>query len=96
MVFILAFLFVTAIALCFPSTAHAIIVIPALILIPIAKLVALIAAAFSIPLASVGVFIRSVTKNRRLGIIISISILALVILVSVLILHHKYPENPWF
>lgn len=91
-VFIVIFLY----ALFFPSRTHAIIVLPAVILIPIAKIVALIIGGLSFPLISLGVFIHTFTKNYKLALLISLSILIFAAIVSAVILKQKFPDNPLF
>lgn len=76
--------------------AHAIVFLPALLLIPLAKLIAVVVSAFTLPTAAIGVFIAKVTKNRRLAWGIAIGILLLTALIAALILKGKNPNNPWF
>ena len=75
---------------------HAIVFLPALLLIPLAKLIAVIVSAFSIPAASIGVFIAKITKNRRLAWGIAIAILLVITVSATFILKWKNPDNPWF
>lgn len=78
------------------KAANAIVILPALVLIPIAKLVAVVVAAFALPATSLGVYISSVTKNRRLGILLPVVILLVVGLVSFVAFLYFKPDNPIF
>lgn len=79
----------------YPARAHAIIILPALILIPIAQLIAVIVSGLSIPAISIGIFIAKIKKNRRLAIVIPLLLVLTISFVMALILKWKFPENPW-
>lgn len=96
MKFIITLLVLTTVVLIFPPKAQAIIILPAVILIPIAQMVAVIVAALGIPVASIGIFIKTVSKNNKLAIKISLITMIAIIILSLLILKIKYPNNPWF
>jgi hypothetical protein len=76
--------------------AYAIVILPALILIPIAKMVAVVVATFALPAASVGVYLSKVTKNHKLGIILPVVIILVIALISLLGFMYFHPNNPIF
>lgn len=83
------------ISLIFPLHTHAIIVLPAIILIPLAQLVATIVGFLSIPIAGLGLLIKKITNNHRLAVKISLLCFVLMVFAATLILRYFYPDNPW-
>ncbi len=81
----------------FPKPAHAIIFLPALILIPIAKLVALIIGGLSIPALSLGALWSRLTQKslKRTSIVIVGALVVLAILVAI-VLKIENPDRPLF
>lgn len=79
----------------YPMHAKAIIILPAIILIPIAQMLATVIASLSIPIAGLGLLIKTMTKNHRLAIAISLFTLFLILVVATLVLRYQYPDNPW-
>lgn len=77
--------------------AHGIIFLPAVVLIPIAKIVALIIGGFAFPALGVGV-LWSKLFGASLGRVMSVAIIILVILAMVLTIFFKLysPERPMF
>ena len=84
------------ISLLIPTHVKAIIVLPAIILIPLAQIIASIIGFISIPLAGLGLSIKLITKNKKLAIAVSLGILITVLIITILVLRYKYPDNPWF
>jgi hypothetical protein len=80
----------------FPSTAHAIILLPAVVLIPIAKIIAVVIGWFSVSSLSFGVIWSKhyKTKLSRVLLVIGISIIIISILVA-LFLRWQNPQRPW-
>ena len=77
--------------------AHAIIFLPALLLIPVAKIVALIIAGFSIPSFGLGVLgSKLFKKSTKHTVLIVIILLMLSTIVLALIVKMFYPDRPWF
>lgn len=96
MLIVIIFISLLFVFLLSPMQTHAIVVLPAIILIPIAHMVAVVMVAIGIPIASMGILIKTVSNNHRLAIVISIGIFIAVILLSLLILRIKFPYNPLF
>ncbi len=92
----IAVIFAMLVYLSIAYSAHAIIELPALILIPLAKLVAVIVSALSLPVASIGIFISKITKKHKLAIVFSVVSIILIAIISVVVLRLKNPNNPWF
>lgn len=80
----------------FPPEAHAIVVLPAVILIPLVKLIAIVVGAFSVPVTSLGLILGKLTKNYPRMLIVSFLILCIIAIITTLILRKLYPLNPWF
>lgn len=81
----------------FAPGAHALILIPAIVLIPIAKIVALIIGGFTFPALSVGVLWSKLfgkSLGRTICVILAIFVVLAVILAIYLKLHN--PERPLF
>ena len=88
---------VLALMVFFPPKAHAIIFLPALILIPIAKIVALIIGGFSVPAVGIGALWSRLFKKslkRTLGVILLLLLFLALVLIILLKLHN--PERPLF
>jgi hypothetical protein len=83
--------------LIFPKPAHAIIFLPALILIPIAKLVAVIIGGLSIPALSVSAIWSKLTKQslKKTIVLVIVALIVLAIIVAV-ILKIENPSRPLF
>jgi len=79
-----------------PQPVHAIIILPALILIPLAKLVAIVVAAFGIPATSLGVLISKITRNKKLAIIVTLVFILLIALSTAIVFKIANPNRPWF
>lgn len=77
--------------------AHAIIFLPAIVLIPIAKIVVLIIGGFSLPALGVGA-LWSKLFGKSLGRIIAVIIIALIVLglVFAILLKIHNPDRPLF
>jgi len=87
-----AFLFLTA-----ATSAHAIIFLPALILIPIAKIIALLIAGLSLPAVGVGALWSMLFHHSlKRTLFITLCIVCCVVLFSVLVLKLHNPARPWF
>lgn len=82
--------------LIFPPRVHAIVILPAIILIPLVKLVALIIGTFSVPVVSVGVMLAKITKKNKLAFISSCILLLLIGIIAAVVLRLTHPQNPWF
>ncbi len=83
------------ISLFFPSDAHAIIFLPALILIPIAKIVAVIIGGLSLPVLGIGGLLGKITKgSAKRGIFIGIGILVVIAIMLLLLLKLFNPQHP--
>lgn len=80
----------------YPKPAHAIIFLPAVLLIPVAKIIALVIGGFFFPALGIAAIIHQFF-NKPLGKIIFLIILLLIILaVSVAIyLKIQNPNRPW-
>ncbi len=92
----LAVLFITA-AFIIPQRAHAIIFLPALLLIPIAKIVAIIIGGLSLPALGVGALWSNLFKKSLKRTIWTIAIILLItalLLIVMLKLHN--PDRPLF
>lgn len=76
--------------------AQAIVVLPALILIPLAKIIAVVIASLSLPISSMGLLTAKVTRNRQLAFAVTIASFMVIGLITVILLRWLYPENPWF
>lgn len=97
MKYLYAVLLILITVIILPTDAHAIIFLPALILIPIAKIIALIVAGFSLPALSFGVIWSKVTKNSLKRTLIFIAVLLIFIAVIIgSILKIANPERPLF
>lgn len=83
-------------ALLFPTNIQAIVVIPAIVLIPIAQMVAAIISGLSVPIVSFGILIKIFTNNRKLAVKLTILLFVLTVLLSIIIMKWKYPDNPLF
>lgn len=90
---LLFFVVLTALSV---SNAHAIIVLPALLLIPIAKLVAIVISGFIIPVAGISAFISSLRKKSFAQLFLfGIGILLVVGIVLAVILKLLHPDRPF-
>lgn len=82
--------------LLFLRSAHAIIFLPAVILIPIAKLIAIIAGGFSIPSLGLGVLWHKLFKaSWKQSIAIVILALLFVVVAAAIFFHLENPNRPW-
>lgn len=79
-----------------PPRAHAIIILPAVALIPLAKLIAVIVGTLSIPAASLGTMVGIFTKNRKLGISVTLIVITVLTVAVAYFLRVKNPHNPWY
>lgn len=90
-IFIILLLFVS------PKSAEAIIFLPALILIPVAKIIGIIIAGFSIPATGLGILWGKLSKKPILNtILIAIVILLFASLFFGLLLKLINPDRPLF
>lgn len=82
----------------FPLTVrdtHAIIFLPALILIPIAKIVTVIIGGLSLPVLGVGGFWGKITKgSAKRGIFTGIGVLVVIAIILLFLLKIVNPEHP--
>ena len=80
----------------FPRSAHAIIVFPALILIPIIKIVAVIIGGLTLPTTIIGLITAKIKRKPAIKMLV-ISLTALVIIGIVLAVFIKIinPYHPW-
>jgi hypothetical protein len=77
--------------------AHAFVFLPALILIPIAKVVGIVIAGASIPAVSIGALYSFLFKKSfSRAIISSICIVIVIALVAAVILRFSNPDRPWW
>lgn len=77
--------------------AHAIIFLPALLLIPIAKIVALIMAGFSFPALGLGVlWSKLFKKSLKRTIFVTIALLFLLAVILFISFKLHNPDRPWF
>lgn len=94
----LIFFLLLALGLLFyPPKAHAIIFLPAIILIPIAKIIAFVIGGFSIPSLGLGALITKLfgkSLKKTLLIIFLLLITTGILLAIFLKLHN--PDRPWF
>ena len=96
MTLFLILLFGTFLFLSLPSHAHAIIFLPAFILIPIAHFVGMIIAGFTVPALGLGALWSRMTKTpMRKSITIVVGILILLAIILTLILKFHNPERPF-
>lgn len=80
-----------------PKNAQAIIFVPALILIPIAKILAVLLAGFSLPAAGVGAMWGKLTKHSvKRGIVYGIVALLILVFIVGIILKIIHPDRPLF
>ncbi len=89
-VFILVFLLIIVV---FPSSAHALVMLPPLLLIPIVKLVAIFMGGISIPAMGLGTLWSKLTgasKSKVYGVILCLLILMAIILIICLKLFNPY------
>ena len=94
---VLSLIIVFLLTFVFPPEAHAIIFLPVVVLIPIAKIVALIIGGFTIPALGIGALGSKLFKKslkRTVSIVIFICLLLAVILAIVFKIHN--PERPLF
>lgn len=79
----------------FASDAHAIVVIPALILIPIAKILAVIVGSFALPVVGIGALVGKIKGNSvAKGIVLGIIALLLLAVIVGIVLVIQNPERP--
>lgn len=91
-VLIISFLFVFS-----ARSAHAIVFLPAIVLIPIAKIVALIIGSFSLPALGVGaVWSKLFRKSFRRAISVILIILIILAIMIVIFLKLHNPDRPLF
>lgn len=77
--------------------AHAIVFLPALILIPIAKIIAIVIAGFSLPALGIGVLWNKLFgSSLRKTLIITLGILLLFSIALGIYLKIQFPERPLF
>src|SRR5258705_13668512 len=77
------------------NDVHAIIFLPALILIPIAKIVAVIIGGLSLPVLSVSGFWGKVTKrSAKRGVFLGIAVLVVISLLLFFVLKFLNPQHP--
>lgn len=91
------FLLLTLGLLFYPPKTHAIIFLPAIILIPIAKIIAFVIGGFSIPSLGLGALVTKLfgkSLKKTLLIIFLLLIIAGILLAIFLKLHN--PDRPWF
>lgn len=97
MALIISFILVLSVLLVAAPSAHAIIFLPALILIPIAKIVALIIGGFSVPALGIGTIWGKMAGKPVLRIVIAIVVvLVLVGIVLAIALKIHNPDRPLF
>lgn len=80
----------------YPPKAHAIIFLPAIILIPIAKIIAFVIGGFSIPSLGIGALITKLfgkSLKKTLAFILLFLIVVGILLAIILKLHN--PDRPW-
>ncbi len=81
----------------FVNEAKAIIIIPAIILIPIVKLVAIIISGFSLPVIGVTAYFHKISnKSVVKGIFIGVGILVIIAVLTAIILKLINPSRPLF
>ncbi len=82
--------------LLYPQRAHAIIFLPAIILIPIAKIIAVVIGGFSIPSLGLGALITKLFGKslKKTLVIIFLILLVIGIFLSLLLKLHN-PDRPW-
>ena len=81
----------------FPKSAHAIIFLPALVLIPVAKIVAILIVGFSLPATGLGILWSKLSKKPILKTtIIALSMLLYLALFIGLLLKLINPDRPLF
>ncbi len=81
----------------FPRPVHAIIFLPALILIPIAKIVAVLIGGLSIPVVSIGaLWSRLTKKSLKRTITVIVGILLIIAALVAVILKIENPARPLF
>lgn len=95
MLFIVGFI-ILLYFIAFPPQVHAIVILPAIMLIPLVKLVALVIGAFSIPVGSAGILLAKITKKNKLVFIISFILILLISVLAAIVLRLTHPQNPWF
>jgi hypothetical protein len=79
-----------------PDSTQAIIILPALLLIPLAKILAVIVSAFVFPVASFGVLLGKITRNRKLALAVTGTAILIITGAAIVVLKLVYPANPWF
>lgn len=80
-----------------PTPVHAIIYLPAVVLIPIAKIVAIIISGFSFPVIGLGMLIgRVFRKSSTRMAVVSIFLLIIICVILVVLLKIANPERPFF
>jgi hypothetical protein len=84
------------VCLTYPPETQAIIFLPALILIPIAKVVAVVIAGLSFPVLGVGSLIGMLKGSSKKGVFVSIVFLITLTFLLFLILKVANPEHPLF
>jgi len=80
----------------YPPKVHAIVILPAIILVPLVKIIALVVGVFSVPVASGGAILAKITKNYKLVILASCILLVLIGVATAIVLRVTHPANPWF
>ncbi len=95
MIFLFSLVAITSFLLLFPLEAKAFVILPTLILIPIAKIIALIVGGFTIPTLGLSAFVSKITgKSYVKGIVVGVGILLIVSIILVLILKMLNPSRP--
>lgn len=90
------FILLFFVILFFPQPAHAIIILPALILIPVAKAVAIVIGALTLPSVGVGIVMRKLFNTPIKKVVMSILIVLMIIIsLTVLFLKMIYPNRLW-
>ena len=76
-------------------SAHAIIILPALILIPLAQMLAVVVSVLTVPAVSMGILIAKIKKNKRLAIMVPLISLVILTLLAAAVLYWRNPGLPW-
>ena len=95
----MSFILKIIIGLCvfiFPPKVHAIVILPAVILVPLVKLIALVVGALSIPVGSAGVIVAKITKKYTFVILASVILILLIGIAAAIFLRITHPDNLWF
>ncbi len=94
---VLSVITILAATLFFAPQAHAIIFLPAIILIPIAQIIAFIIGGFALPTLGIGVLWGKLSgKSLRKTVVVSVVLLLIIVIAVAIFLRVENPNRPLF